>query len=244
MKVFKRLAGVILAVCLMVPMFGSVAFAAEGVLMFSDPSTQVGENVSVDLVVQSSTGETVGDVSVTMNYDPAVLEFVSGDGFTADGSGTLTYSGSGSSAELRVTAQFRALSMGTAAISVTGYTAAVSSGEELNLELGSSAITIEAAADGSTTAEPSDAAETSGAAGETTDVVVTVNGTDYNFSEAFTTADIPEGFSETTVNFNGADRKFVSNEAGVTLGYLVDSAGTGSFFLYNSEMRHFLRMSC
>ena len=95
MKVLKKFAGMILAVCLMVPMAGTVVFAAEGVLMFSDPSAKVGDNVDVDLVVKSNSGETVGDVEVTMTYDPKELEFVSGDGFTADGSGTLTYSGTG-----------------------------------------------------------------------------------------------------------------------------------------------------
>ena len=83
MKVLKRFAGLILAVCLMVPMLGTVVFAAEGVLMYSDPSTKVGENVDIDLVVQSSSGETVGDVQVEMSYDPESLEFVSGEGFTA-----------------------------------------------------------------------------------------------------------------------------------------------------------------
>ena len=92
MKALKKFAGLILALCLMVPMFGTAAFAADGVLMFSDPSTKVGENVGVDLVVQSS-GGTVGSVNVTMSYDASVLEFVSGDGFSADGSGTLTYTG-------------------------------------------------------------------------------------------------------------------------------------------------------
>ena len=67
MKVFKKLAGAALAVCLAVPVFGTVAFAADGVLMYSDPSTKVGENVSIDLVVQSDSGETVGDVEVTMS---------------------------------------------------------------------------------------------------------------------------------------------------------------------------------
>ena len=134
MKSFKKLAGLILAVCLMVPMFGSVAFAADGVLMFSDPSTQVGENVSVDLVVQSSDGQAVGDVNVTMSYDTASLEFVSGDGFTADGSGNLTYTGSGSSAELRATMQFRALLAGSTSITVNSSTASVASGETLNVE--------------------------------------------------------------------------------------------------------------
>ena len=70
----------------MVPMFSLVAFAADGRLMFSDPQTKVGENVSIDLVVQSQ-GNTIGDVSVTMNYSTDDLEFVSGDGFEADGSG-------------------------------------------------------------------------------------------------------------------------------------------------------------
>ena len=45
MKALKKFAGLILALCLMVPMFGTAAFAADGVLMFSDPSTKVGENV-------------------------------------------------------------------------------------------------------------------------------------------------------------------------------------------------------
>lgn len=236
MKSFKKLAGLILAVCLMVPMFGTIAFAAEGVLMFSDPSTKVGDNVSVDLVVQSSDGQAVGDVNVTMNYDTSSLEFVSGDGFSADGSGTLTYTGSGSSAELRATMQFRALLAGSTSISVSSSTATVSSGETLNLEQGASAVTIDPADDGSTSAEPTGTGAATGeAAGATTDIVVNVNGTDYNFSEAFTTADIPAGFSETTLNFNGADRKFVVNEGGIYLGYLVDASGAGSFFLYNSD---------
>ena len=94
MKVLKKFASIIIAVCLMIPVLSTVVFAADGVLMFSDPSTKVGENVSVDFVVQSS-GGTIGSVDVTMSYDPKALEFVSGDGFTADGVGTLTYKGTG-----------------------------------------------------------------------------------------------------------------------------------------------------
>lgn len=231
MKVLKKFAGMILAICLMVPMIGTVAFAAEGVLMFSDPSAKVGDNVDIDLVVQSNSGETVGDVEVNMTYDPTALEFVSGEGFTADGSGALTFTGTGDGAELRETMTFRALKTGEAAISVTGTTASLASDETLELREGSSTVTIEAADDGTTSVEPTATA----AAGETTDIVVTVNGTDYNFSEAFTANDIPEGYSETTLTFNGEERKFVSNEAGVTLGYLVDASGAGSFFMFNEE---------
>lgn len=153
-RLLKKLAGMILAVCLMVPMLGTVVFAADGVLMFSDPSTKVGENVSIDLVVQSSDGSTVGNVSVTMAYDTSALEFVSGDGFTADGSGTLTYSGTGSSSELRATMTFRALTATDTSLSVSSSSAALSSGETLNLEQGSSAISIAAADDGTTSVEP------------------------------------------------------------------------------------------
>ena len=231
MKVLKKFAGMILAICLMVPMIGTIAFAAEGVLMFSDPSTKVGDNVNIDLVVRSNSGETVGNVQVNMTYDPAALEFVSGEGFTADGSGALTFTGTGDGAELRETMTFRALTTGEAKITVNSSTASLASNETLELSQGSSTVTIAAADDGTTSVEPTGTT----AAGETTDIVVTVNGTDYNFSEAFTNNDIPEGYSETTLTFNGADRKFVANEAGVTLGYLVDSTGAGSFFLFNTE---------
>lgn len=237
MKTFKKLAGMILAVCLMVPMFSTLVFAAEGTLMFSDPSTKVGENVNIDLVVKSSSG-TVGNVNVTMSYDTSALEFVSGDGFSADGSGSLTYTGTGSSSELRSTMTFRALKQTSTQLTVSSSSASLSTGDTLNLDQGSSAITIAAADDGTTSVEPSGTATAEPTA--STDVTVSVNGTDYNFSEAFTTSDVPEGYSETTMTFNGEERKFVSNEAGVTLGYLVDSSGAGSFFLFNSEDATFL----
>lgn len=233
MKAFKKLAGLILAVCLMVPMLGTIVFAADGVLMFSDPSTKVGENVGVDFVVQAS-GGTVGSVNVTMSYDASVLEFVSGDGFSADGSGTLTYTGTGSGTELRTTVTFRALQATDTTLTVTNSSATLSSGETLNLELGSSAISIAAADDGTTSVEPTATAQTTNETADT-GITVTVNGTEYQFSEAFTTTDIPEGYSETTMTFNGGERKFVVNEAGIYLGYLTDGSGTGSFFLFNTE---------
>ena len=41
MKVLKKFASIIIAVCLMIPVLSTVVFAADGVLMFSDPSTKV-----------------------------------------------------------------------------------------------------------------------------------------------------------------------------------------------------------
>lgn len=241
MKLMKKLTAVLLAVFLAVPMFGIIANAAEGTLMFSDPETQVGETVSVDLVIRTQ-GEAIGDADITMNYDTTALEFISGDGVESDGAGTLSYfgSGTGSETELRTTMQFRALKAGEASITVTGSTAYLYSDETLNLDEGSSAIQIAAAADGSTSVDPSANAGTTAqpadsTPGETTDIVVEVAGQQYNFSEAFTSSDLPAGYKETTLTFNGAERKFGVNDAGVYLGYLVDSTGTGRFFLYNEE---------
>ena len=238
MRALKKAAAALLAVCLMVPMFSLVAFAADGRLMFSDPQTKVGENVSIDLVVQSQ-GNTIGDVSVTMNYSTDDLEFVSGDGFEADGSGTLTYTGTGNSSELRSTVEFRALTAGETQITVSDSTAVISTGEDLNLTEGSSTVTIAAADDGTTSVEPTSGSDTE-TLGETTNIVVTVNGNDYNFSEAFTTSDIPAGYYEANLTFEGAEHRFVANDAGVYLGYLVDASGAGTFFLYDSDNSEFV----
>ena len=87
----KKAAAMILSVCLTVPMFGTIVSAAQGQLMFSDPETKVGETVDVSLVVKTG-GDAIGDADITMSYDTSALEFVSGDGVQADGSGNLTYS--------------------------------------------------------------------------------------------------------------------------------------------------------
>ena len=206
----KKLAAVALSLCLTVPMFSTIVSAADGSLMFSDPQTKVGEEVSVDLVVRSG-NSAVGDADITMSYDTSALQFESGEGVTADSDGKLTYSGSGdgTATELRTTMKFKALKMGDTTITVDSSKAD----------------------DGSTEIEVN-GSESTGAA---TDVTVNVNGTDYNFSEEFATSAIPIGYSETTKTFNGEEHKFVANEAGVTLGYLVDASGEGKFFLYNED---------
>lgn len=229
----KKLAAVALSLCLTVPMFSTIVSAADGSLMFSDPQTKVGEEVSVDLVVRSG-DSAVGDADITMSYDTSALQFESGEGVTADSDGKLTYSGSGdgTATELRTTMKFKALKMGDTTITVDSSKAYLYSDETLTLDQGSSAIKIEQADDGSTEVEETGSTATTGTA---TDITVSVNGTDYNFSEGFATSAIPVGYSETTKTFNGEEHKFVANEAGVTLGYLVDASGEGKFFLYNED---------
>ena len=126
MKLMKKSTAFLGSVFLAVPRSGIIANAAEGTLMFSDPETQGGETVSVDLVVRTQ-GEAIGDADITMSYDTTALEFISGEGVEADGSGGLTYfgSGTGSQSELRTTMQFRALTAGETTITVSGFHSAI-----------------------------------------------------------------------------------------------------------------------
>ena len=47
MKMMKKLATLLLAICLVVPCFSMVSFAANGAIQFTDPSTKVGESLEV-----------------------------------------------------------------------------------------------------------------------------------------------------------------------------------------------------
>ena len=49
----KKIATFILSVCLIVPCFGMLTYAADGQIVFSDPSTKVGETVEVTGVVRA-----------------------------------------------------------------------------------------------------------------------------------------------------------------------------------------------
>lgn len=231
MKSIKKITSFFLSTVMMVMVIGMQVYAADGVVMFSDPQTKVGENVSVNLVVQSD-GTAIGDVEIRMLYDMTALEFVGGNGITDSGNGELSYiySGEGSETETKTTIEFRALKQGTASISITGQSASLYSGEELNLSEGSSVVTIDVGEDGITSIEPNEEQNL-----EKTDVEVTVNGKTYYFSESFKEIDIPDGFVESTFTYDGAERKFVENENGIKLGYLVDEAGKGAFFLYNED---------
>lgn len=234
MKVMKKIATFILSVCLIVPCFGMLTYAADGQIVFSDPSTKVGETVEVTGVVRARAN--IGDADLNLTYDTEYLKFKSGDNVTETENGKLVYSGkgTGSETELRFQMQFDVLKEGTAKIEVSGYKAWLFSDEKLNCTLGSSAVTI-AAGDGTAdTNENSDS-------GENTATKVTVNGVEYTLSENFSEAEIPVGFAEATMEYEGAQRKVVKQQtADVYLGYLVDAQNAGKFFMYDSTASAFI----
>lgn len=231
MNTLKRLAAVMLSVCLLVPCIVFTSHAADGQIWFSDPQTSVGENVEVDIEIRGN-GEPIGDTDIVLKYDESALELISSDAdMQYEGNGTLHYTGKGTGSEtqLDTTLVFRALQAGSTQITVESSSGYLYSDEGLYFQEGNSTVSIQAAADGTTSIPAGQGNAETG--GET----VTVGSQTYTLSEDFLPVSIPQGFNETMLTYNGAERKFVANESGVTLGYLRDAGGTGEFFLYNAD---------
>ena len=87
----------IAAVCSMMLCPALTGYAADGTLMLSDPTGSVGAEIPVTVRIDAG-GQPIGDANVTLSYDPAMLEFVSGTN-AQGGEGTVTLSGSGTGTE-------------------------------------------------------------------------------------------------------------------------------------------------
>ena len=228
MKMIKKIGILFMSLCLCVPCFSLVAHAEDGRISFTDPKTAVGEIVEVTCAVRSTAGN-VGDVEIGLTYDSAYLRFDSGDGVTADGDGALTYSGSGSSAELKFTMKFQALQEGSTKVEISSAAISSDAGASLTMTEGQSTVEI---GEG----DPSKITEGGGSGSIGEDIQVEVNGTSYMLTDDFADADIPSGYSRTQVELDGQQRQMLTNETEtVTLAYLLDGEENGDFFLYNTE---------
>lgn len=230
MRTFKKILAALVCVCMLVPCVTFVAYAANGRISFSDPSTAVGEMVDVKCVIKSTSGS-LGDTSVTFSYDSSALRFNSGDGVSSSGGGTLTYSGNGGSAEVSFTMTFQALSEGETKLTVSGQDIKSSSGSKLTLDQGNSTIKIAAG-------DPSKITQDTGDAGAATGegTTVDINGQSYQLNGEFADIDIPAGFTRTTMAYEGAERPMVVQEvSGVYLAYLTGSDGVSEFYVFDDD---------
>lgn len=228
MKVMRKIATLLLAICLVVPCFSMVSHAANRI-MFEDPSTAVGEKLALKGVIQ--TDSAMKDRKVVMTYDTTMLKFVSGDGVTETAAGQLTYEAKGAAGGQRVEfiMNFDVLKEGTTQVKVEDYTVHSTADARLTCEKGYSTIKIAA---GTTPAPVVDEDEPS----EDVGAIVEVAGETYTFTEEFESSDIPEGFVESTLEYAGTNYKVVAQEeTGLYLGYLVNASGEGNFFLYVPE---------
>ena len=227
MKAMKKLAVLALTVCLAVPCFSMFVYAADGKIMFTDPSTKVGETVEVKGVVEKTSGN-FGKIEITMTYDTTMLTFKSGDGATESSKGTVKYVGDATNdvgKRKEFVLKFDALKKGTTALSVSEATVKNVSGTVLNYTKGSSKITIAAGEGGIT--------EVTGTLSEAT---VDVNGETYKFADAVPQNEIPEGYVAATLEYDLVKYNVVYNEnTGLYLAYLVNADNVGALFMYVEE---------
>jgi len=228
MKIMKKLAMLVLTLCLTVSAFDMLTYAAEGRILFSDPTGKVGETLQVRGAIQVETeAEDIEFARIVMTYDTEMLKFIDGSDVTEDEPGVLTYKGSGAE-KLRYTMNFDVLKGGTTKIEIKVYEARTASDDSMICRQGSSTITIE----GGEVVDPEEPIVQEPTDGATVDI----NGKAYTFVSLFDSAEIPEGYTESTLEYDDAEYKVVQNETtGICLGYLVDANGEGGFFLYNEE---------
>lgn len=238
MKMIRKIAMLLLAVCMAVPAVSMVSQAANGSIQFTDPSAVVGETVEVTCAVKTD-GSAIGDVDLEISYDTTMLQYESvryenGTGTVAESTpGTLLYDGAGNGSEdvIRFHMTFYVLKEGSTTVNVESYKAYLASDESLSCNEGWSTVSISAGAAGSEVPP-----KTTGASVSATDAAVEIDGVSYTLASTIPENEIPEGFTESKLDLDGTERTFVANETlSMTLGYLVNAEGKGAFFIYNEE---------
>lgn len=127
----------------MLPCFSVVSHAADGVIFFTDLETTVGATFTITGTVVAR-NDVLGDATVLMTYDTAYMKFISGDGVTQNGNGSLTYNGSGDGSSDRVEFDmtFQALQEGTTRMSQSSATVTNKNGSMVTCENGYADITV------------------------------------------------------------------------------------------------------
>ena len=220
MKFTKKIATILLSVCLIVPCFSVMALAANGVIFFSDLETSVGDEFTITGTAVVS-GDVIGDATIHMTYDPSYMRFEEGDG--VDGNLTFKGSGDGSSDRIEFTMKFQALQEGSTRLEQGDATVTDSAGSSVACEEGYADVTIGAG-------DPSKIKDVANGAS------VTIDGQEYTLSGDFSDSMIPAGFTAGEITYNDSTYKgAVQEKTGLQMAYLVDGDGKGDFWMYDSS---------
>lgn len=168
----KAFVTVLLSVVLMAFVISHTAYAASSATFgVTVPSTSVGIGDTVEITVQLSPGkENISDYSYTINYDPALLEAVSGG--TVEDEGFISYSGSsGSEESMTATFTFTALASGTASIETRAVEVISTSGESIDMTPAYNSINISDAVSTYSQADTSSESEAETETGNITTVI-------------------------------------------------------------------------
>lgn len=120
------------------------SFAANAKIAFSDPSGEVGQEISVTMKFTSTSGDVLGNTDVMLSYDPAKLEYINETENASGGNGAIrVWSAPEGKTEAATVLRFKALTAGTTTITVTSWEGYDNNGQMLTLDRqGTSTITI------------------------------------------------------------------------------------------------------
>ncbi|MBQ8804684.1 MAG: hypothetical protein IJZ53_13735 [Tyzzerella sp.] len=246
MKLMRKVATMLLCICLAVPCFSMISHADEGTIRFNDPTVKVGE--TVDVKINMKTPGSVEKVDLTLSYDPTLLKFVGGDMATETAEGTVQYvnpiNWASFSGGFNFSLKFQALKAGTATIEIEKHN--IISGESVTWELGTSKVVI-TKADGTTVADPVEDPDTTEPDAENPDAEPsddTTAGAEINISNSTTitliddvsSVILPERYVETTVTVN--EQEFTawqdSEDEDLYILYATSSTGETSLYRYDT----------
>ncbi len=221
----------------MLSAFPALAMTAR--IAFTDPSAEVGKELTVSMHVESTSGEALGTANIMLEYDASALEFVSGD-MTQGGAGSLRVSGqlTTDAKEWYYGLRFRPLKGGETDIKITTAELYDRDGKIATMgHTGSSHITVSGEAGETAAPETGETA----AAGETaepqapSDLGVEIDGVKYEVTESFDASLLPRGYEAESLSFRGGSVMAGKgpNEQ-LHLVYLLAEGGTGDLFLYDS----------
>ncbi len=240
MKAMKKISTLFLALCLTISCFSLTAFAADGRISFSDPSTKVGDDVEVTCAVRSE-GNSMDTVEVDIDYDTEYLKFRSGEGVTEGDTGELILNSSEGGTDVEFTLTFQALKEGSTSVTIESYRITGSDGDTMDFTMGNSAITIDEGDPSKIENEQPTEGENSGSS-STNDATMTVeiDGVQYTLSGDFPDSLIPTGYVRADVTIGGEEMPMLHSEtSGAILGYLVSGSGVGEFFYYDQDADQF-----
>ena len=219
MKITKRIATILLAICLMVPSISMLVQAAGGVIFFTDLETAVGETFTITGTVVTR-NDVIGNATVKMSYDSSYIRFIEGDGVTktADGQLTFTGTGDGRSDRIEFDMQFQALQKGSTRMEQEAASVTSQGGSTVACEKGYADISIAEGDPSLITAE----------------ATIEMDGVTYSVSSNFSASVLPTGFVAGEVTYKDTVYPGIVQENGDLQGlYLTGGDNSGSFYLYN-----------
>lgn len=192
MKIGRKITSLLLTFCVALILVPSVAYASSGRVSFTDLTSLAGAEFEIKIAVTSET-EDLGEIYLELTYDDEAIQFLSGDGVTAS-DGILTYSATGSGNSTYTVMTFLALKYGDTMINIQDVSVKSSTGNEITVAEGYSAISVE----GGTEVEASALLTTTGG-----DDVIVLDEISYTFSNKPFNSATPANYTETTVEYNG-----------------------------------------